>query len=283
VTAQGSFRDRTVVVTGAASGIGRATALRFARANARLELADLNLEGLAEVREAALGAGAESVHEHRVDVAREAEVGELARQVHERAPAASVVVNAAGVAVVGSFLETSSEDWAWVLGVNLWGAIHTSRAFAPAMMAQGSGHIVNVASAAAFFAPNALIAYGVSKAAVVSFSETLRAELRPKKIGVSVICPGFVDTPIVAHARLRGEFASEREAIRSLTTGQGLAPESVAEAILKAVRRDHSLVPMAREAWVLYLLKRLTPSLLPALARRYQERKIARSGEGNGT
>ncbi len=266
------WRGRVTLITGAASGIGRATALAFARRGAALELVDRDAAGLARVLEETRAAGAERVQEHVVDVSSEVAVSELARRVQSTSGALEVLVNAAGVAVVGSFLDTTLDDWSWVLGVNLWGTIWMSRAFAPEMVAQGRGQIVNVASVAAFFAPTSLIAYGVSKAAVVSFSETLRAELADKGVGVSVICPGFVDTPILANARVRGALAAERAAIHERTVGRGIPPERVADAIVEAVRRDRALVPVAAEAWGLYLLKRLTPSLLSVLVRRLARR-----------
>lgn len=273
-----ALAEACVLVSGAAGGIGRATARAFAQRGAALHLVDRDAEALERACDELRAKGASSVSSHTVDVANVGAVDALAAHLAERRERVDVLVNAAGVALVGSFLDTSLDDWAWVLGVNLQGTILMSRAFAPGMVARRRGHIVNVASAAAFFAPGPLIAYGVSKAAVVSFSETLRADFAEKGVGVSVICPGFVDTPILENGRLRGEFEAAAASLREHTTGRGVSPVRVADAIVDAVLADQALVTVTAEAKALYLLKRLTPSLLPALVRALQKLGAVRSG-----
>jgi short-subunit dehydrogenase len=131
------------------------------------------------------------------------------------------------------------------------------------MAARGSGQIVNIASAAGFYNSEAMTAYGTTKYAVVGLSEALRAELGPRGVGVSVVCPGFINTPIVMRMRMRGEAypESERENIQRFYAKRNYTPERVAAAVLNAARRNRALVPVTPEAWALYLLKRAAPNL----------------------
>jgi NAD(P)-dependent dehydrogenase (short-subunit alcohol dehydrogenase family) len=273
---QRAFAGKLVVITGAASGIGEATALAFAEQGAALELADVDATALNRVAAEALRRGAERADARLVDVSDSVAVLSFAWLVQGRADAVDVLVNNAGVCLTGGFLETRVEDWAWLLGVNLWGAIHVTRAFAPRMLERGRGHIINVASAAAFYNPVDLGAYGTTKYALFGMSEALRQEFAPRGVRVSVVCPGVVDTPLIQHLRLRGRFAGEtqREQLRQQVTTKGLPAEVVAHAIVGAAKRGTAVVPVGLQAWGLYLLKRLTPSLLPRFIRRFSDREL---------
>jgi NAD(P)-dependent dehydrogenase (short-subunit alcohol dehydrogenase family) len=183
-----------------------------------------------------------------------------------------VLVNNAGIGFAGPFLDTTAEDWRTVLDVNLWGVLHGCRLFGRQMAERGEGgHLVNVASAAAYLPSRALPAYGTSKAAVLMLSESLRAELAGRGIGVSAVCPGFVHTDITSTARFAGVDAPEerrrRERARRLYGLRGYPPEKVAAAVLRAVAEDRAVVPVTPEARAGRLLSRVAPGLLRALAR----------------
>jgi NAD(P)-dependent dehydrogenase (short-subunit alcohol dehydrogenase family) len=271
-----NFAGKLVVITGAASGIGEATALAFAERGAALELADIDAVSLNRVAAEAMRRGAERADARLVDVSDSVAVLSFAWLVQGRADAVDVLVNNAGVGLAGGFMDTRAEDWAWMLGVNLWGIIHVTRAFAPRMLERRQGRIINVASAAAFCNPGGLAAYGTTKYALFGLSEALRQEFAPRGVAVSVVCPGVVNTPLIDHLRLRGRFAGEpqREHLRKRVTQRGLAPEVVARAIVRAAERGSAVVPVGLQAWVLYLLKRLTPSLLPIFMRRFDDREL---------
>ncbi len=262
------FSDRFVVVTGAASGIGRETALAFAREGARLAVCDVDERGLVEIEQ-----DLRRVHSQALVVAERVDVGDLeqmrgfAKRVLEHG-VADVLVNNAGVGLAGGFLDTSLEDWEWILKINLWGVIHGTRLFVPPMIERGrGGHVVNVASAAGYFNARSMAAYGTTKYAVVGLSEALRDELSPEKIGVTAICPGFVNTRIISTMPMRGQRASDadREHVVDMYRRRNYGPEKVAAAILAAVRHNRALVPVTPEAWALYAMKRAVPGLVPTL------------------
>ncbi|MEU0359964.1 SDR family oxidoreductase [Streptomyces cyaneofuscatus] len=262
------FGGQLVLVTGAASGIGRATAFAFAEAGARVVAVDLDAEGAARTAELARLVGAPAAWGEAVDVSDEASMEKLAAKYGT----VDVLVNNAGIGLSGSFLETTSEEWKRVLDVNLWGVIHGCRIFGRQMADRGQGgHIVNTASAAAFQPSRALPAYSTSKAAVLMLSECLRAELAEKSIGVSAICPGIVNTNITATSRFAGADAAEEQRLRERATRlygrRNYPPEKVADAILDAVVRNRAVVPVTPEARGARLLSRVSPGALRRLAR----------------
>jgi NAD(P)-dependent dehydrogenase (short-subunit alcohol dehydrogenase family) len=256
------FSGKLAVVTGAASGIGRATALAFARGGARVYVCDLTSSGLPALEAELLAAGAESAHAFTVDVGSRREMAAFSERVC-RSGAPEVLVNNAGVGLAGGFLDTTLEDWEWLMNVNLWGVVHACHFFAPKMALEGRGQIVNVASAAGFYNSEAMAAYGTTKYAVVGLSEALRAELAPRGVGVSVVCPGFINTPIASRMRMRGAAypESEREQVRRFYEKRNYSPDRVAAAILRAARDNPALLPVTPEAWALYLLQRAAPNL----------------------
>lgn len=272
-----SVRGCVAVVTGAASGIGRATALLLAERGARVALGDKDSPGLDGVA-AAIRARGTAVCEVRMDVTIPGDVERFRATVEAEVGAPDLVVNAAGVVVVGSFDATTPDDWDHLLGVNLRGPALVCRAFLPAMKERRRGHIVNVASAASFFTPRELIAYGATKHGLVGLSQGLREELAPFSIGVSLVCPGFVDTPIVERARFvsSSDPEAERRRVKGLLARRGLSAERVAAAIVRAAERGSGVVPVGAEAWALYALERVSPGAsvrLVGLVRRLVDRR----------
>ncbi|MFI1961153.1 SDR family oxidoreductase [Streptomyces althioticus] len=266
------FGGRLVLVTGAGSGIGRATALAFAEAGARVVAVDRDTGAALRTAGEARARGAADAWAETVDVADEQAMEKLAERVTAAHGVVDVLVNNAGVGLGGAFLDTTTEEWKRVLDVNLWGVIHGCLHFGRRMTERGQGgHIVNVASAAAFQPSRALPAYGASKAAVLMLSESLRAELAERGVGVTAVCPGFVNTGITSTARFAGtDAAEERRRRRKAARLYGLRnypPEKVAAAVLRAVVRDEAVVPVTPEARAAYALARWLPGAARRVAR----------------
>ncbi|MFG2001270.1 SDR family oxidoreductase [Spirillospora sp. NPDC048911] len=262
------FDGSLVVVTGAGSGIGRATALAFAEKGADVVAADLDP---ATARRTAELIGPRG-HAVQVDVADPVAMEDFAKSVLHEHGVPDVVVNNAGIGMAGAFLDHSVEDWRRVLDVNLWGVVHGSRLFGARMAEQGQGgHIVNTASAAAFTPSRTLPAYATSKAAVLMLSECLRAELAGKGIGVSAICPGIVNTNITRTSRFVGQSAEEQgrkqERAARAYARRNFGPEGVAKQIVAAVQKNRALVPVTPEARLSYLTSRISPRVMRLLAR----------------
>ena len=234
-----SLKDRIAVVTGGASGIGRALALLFAREGAHVVVADLDEAGMAETVDGVVQAGRRGLAV-KTDVSRLADVQALADRAFAELGAVHVVCNNAGVALWGGLESVSHQDWEWAMGVNLWGVIHGVEAFVPRMVAQKQpGHVVNTASMAGLIASQGLGVYNTTKYAVVGLSETLQKDLRGHDIGVSVLCPMGVNTRIRQSERnrpatLRNATAAREGAAVELI-GRYLPPEHVAERVLRAI------------------------------------------------
>ncbi|MEU9955558.1 SDR family oxidoreductase [Streptomyces sp. NPDC050982] len=274
--ATGPYADRfggqLVLVTGAGSGIGRATAFAFAEAGARVVAVDRDAESAARTAELSRLIGAPQAWAETVDVSDEQAMEKLAEKVAAEYGVVDVLVNNAGIGLSGSFLDTTAEDWRNVLDVNLWGVIHGCRLFGKQMAERGQGgHIVNTASAAAYLPSRTLPAYSTSKAAVLMLSECLRAELAGQGIGVTAICPGFINTNITSTARFTGVDADEEKRRQKKSARlyglRNYPPEKVAEAVLRAVVRNQAVVPVTAEARGGRLMSRFTPRALRAIAR----------------
>ncbi|MFE5140850.1 SDR family oxidoreductase [Streptomyces fagopyri] len=266
------FGGQLVLVTGAGSGIGRATAFAFAEAGARVVAVDRDAEGAVRTAEMSRLIGSPDAWAETVDVSDEQAMEKLAEKVAGEYGVVDVLVNNAGIGLSGSFFDTTPEDWKRVLDANLWGVIHGCRLFGRQMAERGQGgHIVNTASAAAYQPSKALPAYSTSKAAVLMLSECLRAELAGQGIGVSAICPGFVNTNITSTAHFAGVDATEenrrRKRAARLYGLRNYPPEKVADAILRAVVRNQAVVPVTPEARGARLMARFTPRALRAVAR----------------
>ena len=267
---KGPDSGKRVVVTGAGSGIGRETALAFGRRGALVLCTDINAEAAASTASIIIREGGDALS-RKCDVSNTRSMEALANYVEKELGAPDILINNAGIGLSGSLLDTSVKDWQQVLGVNLWGVIHGCRLFARQMVDNGkAGHIVNVASAAAFLPSRMLPAYATSKSAVLMFSECLRAEMAEYNIGVSAICPGIIDTPITRSTRFVGvadeEQSRRREDAAKLYQRRAYTPDRVAQAIVEAVQNNRAVVPVSPEARGMQWLGRFTPSLARNLA-----------------
>lgn len=247
---------RVAVVTGGASGIGRALAERFLAEGMSVAIADIEAGPLAATAAALSGKG--TVLDVVTDVTDPKSVDDLATRVQERFGAYHVVCNNAGVAGrFGRSWETPVEEWRWVLGTNVMGVVHGIRSFVPALVAQGAGHVVNTASLAGWTGVPTMGPYCASKHAVLAISESLRAELEASGagVGVSVLCPGMLNTAIMTSERNWPEGLGPlpdipsdpvTQGVRSLlvagTTGGGIAPELAADAVVVAILEDRFVV-----------------------------------------
>ncbi|MBF6439435.1 SDR family oxidoreductase [Nocardia cyriacigeorgica] len=261
---RGEFGDQLVVITGGGSGIGRETALAFARRGAEIVLSDINLAAAKETAELVAAAGG-LAHAYQLDVSDETAVNDHARAVLETHGVPDILVNNAGVGQAGEFFDTPSAEFDRVMRINLGGVVNGCRAFGPAMAERGTGHIVNLSSMAAYSPQQGFSAYATSKSAVFMFSDCLRAELAGRGIGVHTICPGFVHTNIVATTTFSGVDADEEKRKQqhydNLYRMRRYGPDKVAEQIVKAVSRGRSIVPVTPEARVNYHLSRLAPAI----------------------
>ncbi|WP_310399201.1 SDR family NAD(P)-dependent oxidoreductase [Nocardia kruczakiae] len=255
--------DRTygakAVVTGAGSGIGRAFALELARRGGEVVCADIDL-GRAEETVALIDrTHGRRAHAVRCDVAQRAEVESLARHsvsLFHGPP--TLVINNAGVGIGGKPVgDIGFEDWQWALGINLWGVVHGCELFVPQLRRAGRGGIINVASAAGFAAAPAMAPYNVSKAAVVSLSETLAAELSGTGVAVTVLCPTFVRTNVARDGRIT---AGSARLATELMRWTGFSPDHVARITLDAHERDRLHVLPQLDAVVVWHLKRHFPA-----------------------
>ncbi|WP_437318561.1 SDR family NAD(P)-dependent oxidoreductase [Sorangium sp. So ce385] len=247
------------VITGAASGLGRALAIELAGRQAKLLLADLDDEGSRETARLVASAGGEA-HAVHCDVSRSEDVAALVGEADRALGGVDLVVNNAGVSAGGEVGETPLEDWAWVMGVNLWGVIHGCHAFAPRFKEQRSGHFLNVASAAGFLSMPGAASYCVTKAGVVALSETLRLELAPYGAGVTVLCPTFFLTKIVESGR--GFDQATRETVRKLMGRKGVQADYVARLAIEAVDADRLYAVPHRDGRWMWRMKRAVPALL---------------------
>ncbi|MBF6065410.1 SDR family oxidoreductase [Nocardia terpenica] len=270
--ARGRFDDQLVVITGGGSGIGRETALAFARHGAEIVLSDINLDAAKETAELVSAAGGVA-HAYSVDVGDEAAMAEHAAAVVAAHGVPDILVNNAGIGQAGDFFETSARDFDRVLRVNLGGVINGCRTFGAAMAERGlGGHIVNLSSMAAYTPQRGFSAYSTSKSAVFMFSDCLRAELAGKGIGVHTVCPGIVHTNIVATTRFSGVSAEEeaRKQARydDLYRKRHYGPDKVAAQIVRAVQNDRAIVPVTPEAHLQYHFHRFAPALARFVAAR---------------
>jgi len=245
-------------ITGGGSGLGRALALHLADRAARLLILDVNLERAEETASLARkrGARAEAMF---CDVARLEDVEAAARKMDELYGGIDLLVNNAGVAVAGAVGDLPIEDWEWIVRINLWGPIHGCHVFVPRMKAQKSGYILNVSSSAGIASPPEMGPYNVTKAGVISLSETLDAELAPHGIKVSALCPTFFKTNLLE--TLRATNDDLRNVAQTMFDRSTMTADQVAAAALRGLERGDLIIIPQLDGSVVWRAKRLWPEL----------------------
>jgi len=266
-----NIEGHIAAVTGAGSGIGRVTALALAAEGARVAVTDLHLDSARATVSQIEGRGGEA-EAYAMDVAEPSQVREVLAHIRQNLGEPSLLVNNAGIAVGGLFLDTSPESWRKIVSINLMGVVHCCQAFVPVMRSAGQpGHVVNIASMLGYTPMRGVTAYCATKFGVLGFSECLRAELHEHSIGVSAICPGIIRTNIIRSGILEStelDVEAKRGEIDALYEKRNYPPEKVARAVISAIRRNRAVVPVTPEAWAAYYARRWLPGLVGWLSRK---------------
>jgi NAD(P)-dependent dehydrogenase (short-subunit alcohol dehydrogenase family) len=254
------LENRTAVITGAASGIGRAMAVSLARRGCHLALADVNGAGLDETARL-VASNALRVSRHLLDVADRDAVTAFPDAVLAEHPGTDILVNNAGVALSGTFEQVSEEQFEWLFNINFWGVVRMTRAFLPALKASDDARIVNLSSLFGLVAPPGQAAYSASKFAVRGFSEALRHELADTSVGITVVHPGGIATSIAENARAGQSVSAEdtrkgRARAKKLLT---LPPEIAAETIVTGMEKRQPRVIVGSDAKFVSLIERIWP------------------------
>ena len=253
------LKGRIALVTGAASGIGRAVAISLAQRGCQVALADVNDTGLAETARL-LPAGVR-VSQHRLDVSDRAAIAAMPEAIVAAHGALDVLVNNAGVALGGDFDQITEDDFDWLFAINFWGVVRMTRAFLPMLRESPEARIVNLSSIYGIVAPPRQTAYAASKFAVRGFSQALAHELENTRIGITVVHPGGIATSIVNSARLpagttEDDAAEGRKFANSLLK---MPPDVAGEIIVKAIEQRRRRVLVGSDAKVLSLIERIMP------------------------
>jgi short-subunit dehydrogenase len=278
-----AIRGAAAAVTGAASGIGRALALQLVARGCDLALADRDEAGLQSLKAEINRLHSQKVTVHRVDVSEPGQIEDFARAAIAAHPCLNIVVNNAGVALLGHFIEIDQVQMEWLMNINFWGVVHGTRAFLPHLGRQPEAHIVNLSSIFGIIAPPGQTAYAAAKFAVRGFSEALRHELQmaASPVRLSVVHPGGVATTIVRNSRTgtgisdntrRGQTIERFDAVAKTT------PAAAALRIIQGIERNQPRILIGNDARFMDLLQRFRPGTYWAvLARRIE--KMANAGK----
>lgn len=266
------IKGAVAVVTGAASGIGRALAVDLAKMGAELALADVNAAGLDETR-ALLGNA--TARTYTVDVSKAAAVDDFARAVERDFGRAHLLVNNAGVALMGTLAEVSLEDMAWLMGINFWGVVHGCKFFLPLLQREKDAHIVNLSSIFGLIGPPGQTAYASSKFAVHGFSQSLREELRATGVKVTSVHPAGIATPIAHVARAGSGVtpAARQEAEEYFKKVAVITPEEASRVIIKGVLGNKNRVLIGADAYRIDRIQRLFPARASAMFASFLEKR----------
>lgn len=249
------------VVTGGASGIGAATALELAGRGSAVALVDRDPEGMERVAEAVRAKGG-IASVHLADLSDASSIAELPERVSAAHGGAHILVNCAGVSILGSFAQVTLDEFDWLLSINLWGTISTTKAFLPLLMDQPAAHISNLSSGYGLVAPAGRVPYATSKYAVRGFTESLRNELEGSSVSVSVVHPGGIKTQIAMKARVAAAVpaATAQQAAAAQTAAYRTTPEAAALAIVRGIEQRRARVLIGSDAHFLDILARVTPA-----------------------
>jgi len=250
------FTKKRIAITGAASGLGRAIAMRFAREGWDICIADIHMERAHEVASEVSHLGAK-VMIVECDISKEDDFEFLAEQLESEWGGVDILVNNAGISSAGTLDESSYSEWQRLLDINLMGVVRGCKTFTPMLERQGCGHIVNVASFAGIASAPGMVTYNVAKAGVISLSESLRHELQSKKIDVSVVCPAFFATNLLESMNKEDSKALVTKLMRK----SGVTAEDVAEHVYRGVEKKEFLLITHKDARIQYHMKRLSPDL----------------------
>lgn len=261
------FKDKVAVITGAANGIGRSLALRLAQKGCKLALVDIDHPNLERSKNSMDDVQCST---HVVDLGERDQIQALAARIKELYGRVDILVNNAGVSIDAPLLEQSDDDIDWITRINYLGVVYSCKYFLPLLLEQGESHIVNVSSAAAIQGFPGKSTYCGTKSAITGFSESLRAELYGKNVGVSVVYPGPVKTSMIDRSRIADE--QKRRKIRNYLQTKGVPPATVADGILKAILNNKPSVLITRQAKTTFLLKRIFASHLGEWIARYQDK-----------
>ncbi len=264
------LHGKRILITGAASGIGRALAEAGGRDGAQLLLTDRNVALLDQTTAALRDSGADVALAHAADVSDFAQVQALAKAVHDQGGSVDVVMNVAGIAVWGTVDRLEHEQWRKAIDVNLMGPIHVIESFVPSMIEAGrGGHIVNVSSAAGLLGLPWHAPYSASKFGLRGVSEVLRFDLRRHHIHVHLVCPGGVATPLTSTVEIAGVDTSGPAFTRMQAhfRKRAVSPEQAAEAILRGMQRKRYLVYTSRDIQLAYLMQRMFPPVYNMIMR----------------
>jgi NAD(P)-dependent dehydrogenase (short-subunit alcohol dehydrogenase family) len=249
---------KRVAITGSASGLGRCLALHYAQQGWNVALADINDARGQETQQEILASAVDAFYTH-VDVRDEKSILKWKEAIVKRWGGLDVIINNAGVAVHGGIDETPPEDWEWIVDINLMGVVRGCRIFTSLFKAQGYGHVVNVASIAGLLYSPDMNSYNVTKAGVVALSETMKAELQPYGIQVSVVCPGFFPTNLTENTR--SPNPEIKKVINKLFAKSKLKAEDVARIVYEGVQAGRFYILPHRDFAALWYVKRFSPSL----------------------
>jgi len=270
-------RDSVAVITGAASGIGQALAVRMAKEGiAGIAISDVNEVGLRETA-AAVGSFGVPVSTHVFDVANLEAVKQFSEEVLAKHGRVTHLINNAGVGVIGTFEHISLEDFEWLMGINFWGVVYCTKVFLPTLLSQKSAHVVNISSVFGLIAPSEQTAYCSSKFAVRGFTESLRHELSETNVAVSCVHPGGIKTNIVRNSRVGSDTPDEwkQQGVKFFDKVAKTSAEEAAEAIIQGIKDKNPRILIGKDAKAISMFSRLFPKRYLTIIERLAGHKMS--------